>query len=500
MKRLIPTLLVGLITTMNHDTSMADMNIESGPSAGPVNLPLIPYPRSVTPGPGQLRMAGNVTLSTPDEAENASRALREWLADRGINVSMDTGPRISLSLGDAQTHGAEGYRLSIADDIRIEAATDTGLFYGVQTLRQLFPVQAQPGYTLPHVVIDDRPEFEWRGNMLDVARSFLPLEYLRAHIDRMSRFKLNRLHLHLSDDQGWRVEIKAFPKLTEVGGASSVEGGRSGFYTQAELRELVAYGEARGVIIVPEIDLPGHTQAAIASYPELACPDVTNLSTYSGVEVGFSKLCLTQPETTYSFTEGVLTEIVDIFPSPYIHIGGDEIKDPLYAEFIGKATRIVESLGRTAVAWEEASVADNDPGVLLQLWNDEYDIQPALDRGHRLILSPCSYTYFDHGNYEGQPNTYTWCRKEGVPMERAYQFNPQSYSQVHGVESAMWSELVHTDATADNRLWPRVLTTAEIGWSPAEARNYEQFLDRLEALRPQLDAMGIQYYRPQALP
>ncbi len=462
-------------------------------------LPLIPYPQSVERQAGELQLGQQVQLSVASEAVHAGAAVRQLLGDRKVEVSADTGPAVALVVVEESALGDEGYRLSIGDEVRLEAQTDTGLFYAVQTLRQLLPVEPQDSYTLPKLTIVDTPEFAWRGTMLDVARSFLPISYLEAHIDRMALFKLNRLHLHLSDDQGWRVEIKSHPRLTEIGGASSVEGGRSGFYTQWELRDLVAYGEARGVTIVPEIDLPGHTQAAIASYNELACQGVTNLSTYSGVEVGFSKLCLDQPDVTYPFVEAVLAEIVDIFPSEYIHIGGDEIKDPLYAEFISRATKIVADLGRTAVAWEEGSVAEMDNNVLLQLWNDEYDIQPALDRGHQLILSPCSYTYFDHGNYDGQPDTYTWCRKEGVPLERAYSLDPQSFKQIYGVESAMWSELVHTDETADNRLWPRVITTAELGWSPLEARDFDRFLYRLDALRPHLDALGIEYYRPPEL-
>lgn len=458
-------------------------------------LPLIPYPQSVETQPGVLAVPGRVQLDVSADAPRSDTAIHELLDEAGIEVSPGQGPWLRMTLDPSADLDNEGYRLVIDEGIRIVAGTDTGLFYGVQTLRQLLPSSPQNEYQLPKLTISDHPEFAWRGTMLDVARSFLPIRYLEAHIERMARFKLNRLHLHLSDDQGWRVEIKSHPRLAEIGGASAVEGGRSGYYTQWELRDLVAFGEARGVTIVPEIDLPGHTQAAIASYNELACQGVTNLTPYSGVEVGFSKLCLTQPDVTYPFVEAVLAEIVDIFPSEYIHIGGDEIKDPLYGEFISRATAIVADLGRTAVAWEEASVAEMDRSVLLQLWNDEYDIQPALDRGHRLILSPCSFTYFDHGNYDGQPDTYTWCRKEGVPLARAYSLDPQSFDQIHGVESAMWSELVHTDETADNRLWPRVISTAELGWSPAEARDYAGFLQRLDALRPQLDTLGIHYYR-----
>lgn len=461
----------------------------------PKYLPLIPYPRLVERQSGSLAFNNTVNLKTTVSNETSTTAVQKLLNVLGIHQSRSAETVIQLQIVDEPTLGIEGYRLDIDQNIILSANTDKGLFYAVQTLSQLFLANIQTGYKLPKVNITDSPTFIWRGNMLDVARSFLSVEYLKSHIDRMSHFKLNRLHLHLTDDQGWRVEIKGYPKLTEIGGSSAVKGGRSGFYTQNQIRELVRYAQARHVTLVPEVDLPGHTQAAIASYNKLACDDVTNLAPYDGVKVGFSKLCLTKPETTYPFVKDVLSQIVELFPSEYIHIGGDEIKDPLYPEFIGRATRIVEELGRTAIAWEEGSVADNKPDVLLQLWNDKYDIQPALERGHQIILSPCSYTYFDHGNYKGQPKTYDWCRKEGVPLERAYQLNPQSYKQVIGVESAMWSELVHTDATADNRLWPRLLTTAELGWTTEQNRNYDEFLIRTKALLPMLDGLNIQYHQ-----
>ncbi|MDU0353805.1 beta-N-acetylhexosaminidase [Paraglaciecola aquimarina] len=471
-------------------------------------LSLIPYPNSVQRLSGSVVIHDSVQVVVEKDAvdrqpvakeaskvNTALQALENVLARLNLSNRADGSTKLTLRMVDQSELGDEGYRLDIKQNIVISANTETGLFYGIQTFRQLLPTRLQSSYLLPRVHIIDRPTFSWRGNMLDVARSFLPIEYLKAHIDRMARFKLNRLHIHLTDDQGWRVEIKGYPKLTEIGGASAVEGGRSGFYSQVEIQDLVSYAQQRHVILVPEVDLPGHTQAAIAAYNQLACDDVTNLAPYSGVKVGFSKLCLTQPEVIYPFVKDVLSQIAVLFPSEYIHIGGDEIKDPLYPEFIAKATRMVEALGRTAIAWEEGSVADNNAGVLLQLWNDKYDIQPALDKGHQLILSPCSYSYFDHGNFAGQPNTYDWCRKEGVPLERAYQLNPQAFMQVLGVESAMWSELVHTNATADNRLWPRLLVTAELGWSQENTRDYAEFLGRLDSLMPVLEQLNIQYYQ-----
>ncbi|SBV35640.1 putative Beta-N-acetylhexosaminidase [uncultured Stenotrophomonas sp.] len=470
--------------------------IVCGPSsqAAAASLHLVPVPQSVQTQPGELRISGAVAVDAAEAAPDAKRALAEALAGLGIASDAAAATRIHLQLVEDAALGEEGYRLVVADDIVLGAQTDVGLLHAVQSLRQLLPARPQPDYALPHVTITDAPAYRWRGLSLDVARSFLPVEYLRKTIDRMAFFKLNRLHLHLTDDQGWRIEIKRYPKLVEIGGASAVKGGRSGFYTQEELKQLVAYAQARGVTLVPEIDMPGHVQAALASYNELACDDVENLSPYSGLEVGFSVLCLDKPEVVYPFVRNVLEEVLAVFPSKEIHIGGDEIKHPLYADFVARTAAMVQEMGRTPIAWEEGSVADTGPQLMLQLWNDGYAIDAAVAKGHPLVLSPCSYFYIDHGNYAGQPETYDWCRKEGVPLARLYGFDPAPFRTAVGIEAALWTELVHTDAAADNRLWPRLAATAELAWSPAAQRGYAGFVQRMGALRPYLDAMGIDYH------
>ena len=463
------------------------------PALAPV-AHLVPLPQSLETQPGELRLPATVRVDVDAAAPHAARALEEALAGLGIAADAAATTRIRLQRVDDVALGEEGYRLVVADDVQLSARTDTGLLYAVQSLRQLLPAQAQPEYRLPRVQISDVPAYGWRGLSLDVARSFLSVAYLEKTLDRMAFFKLNRLHLHLTDDQGWRIEIKRYPKLTEIGGASAVEGGRSGFYTQEQLRHLVAYAQARGITIVPEIDLPGHTQAALASYNELACDDVTNLAPYSGLEVGFSVLCLEKPEVVYPFVRALLEEVLAIFPSQEIHVGGDEIKHPLYADFVSRAAAMVDEMGRTAIFWEEASVADTKPNVIFQFWNDGYDIAAAVEEGHPLVLSPCSYFYIDHGNYAGQPETYDWCRKEGVPLARLYSFDPTPFKTAVGIEAALWTELVHTDAAADNRLWPRLAAAAEVAWSANAQRNYEDFVQRMGALRTHLDAMAIRYH------
>ncbi|WP_180237119.1 beta-N-acetylhexosaminidase [Lacimicrobium alkaliphilum] len=481
-------------------------------------LNIVPFPQSVTPAAGELTLSKELTVATDTNAPDSAAALLALLDQLDIQYSENDNAVINLKLDPSLPLGEEGYRLNIDQNITLTAPTDAGLFYGIQSLKQLLPAAAQAEYVLPKVLIEDQPQYNWRGSMLDVARNFIGVEYLKQHIQRMASFKLNKLHLHLTDDQGWRLEIKSRPKLTEVGGTTSVSGNRGGFYTQAQMRELVAFAARHQIEIIPEIDLPGHTQAAIAAYNDLACDDVVDnppqnqcedvvgparLAPYSGTCVGFSALCSSKkPDVVYTFVEDVLREVADIFPSEYLHIGGDEVLNEeadAFPDFITKVDQIVASLDRKLLAWEEASAGDIRGNSLLQFWNDDYDIAPALEKGIHLVLSPCSYTYLDHGNYDGQPDTYTWCAKQGIPLERVYSLTPESYQQVVGVEAPMWSEKVADDATADNRNWPRLAAIAEVSWTKQPQRNYEAFTQRLSALRQHLDKMGIEYYRAPEL-
>lgn len=458
-------------------------------------LALVPWPTTVSEQNSFFELGKDVVLEMDTNTPMSNQAIELLLNRLTINPTSSAASKIRLSLVNQPELGAEGYRLVIAGDISISAQTDAGLFYGVQTLKQLFPVTAQDSYKLPRLEIMDVPQYAWRGSMVDVARHFFGMGYLKKHIERMAAFKLNKLHLHLSDDQGWRMEIKKYPKLTSVGGSTQAGGGAGGFYTQAELKELVVFAAQHNIEIIPELDMPGHVQAAIASYNELACDNITNLDLYTGLKVGFSFLCLTKPDVIYPFVQNVLAEVAEVFPSQYIHIGGDEIKHDLYPEFIDNANQIIKGLNRTMIGWEEASAGKSiTPDTLLQLWNDNYDIQSALDRNIHLILSPCSYFYLDHGNYNGQPETYTWCRKEGVPLERVYSFNPQKYALVKGIEAPVWSEVITSEAALDNRLWPRLAAVAEIAWTNPAARNYQQFLLRLSDLKPYFTQAGINYY------
>lgn len=400
--------------------------------------------------------------------------------------------------------GEEGYILEISGNgIVLKSATDAGLFYGIQSLRQLLPSEIEQRevssrVSLPHVSIEDEPRFSWRGTMVDVARSFFGLEYLKRHVDRMALYKMNRLHLHLSDDQGWRIEIKGLPKLTEIGSKGSVRRGRSGFLTQEEYKELQDYALARNIIIIPEIDMPGHIYAALAAYPELNCDDYTNLTPkratppelFQDYNVGWSKLCLEKPEI-YNFVSEVIGQMAEITKGPWIHIGGDEINDPRYKEFVVKADSIVRSLGKTTIGWEEVTQAEVSPDLISQVWRGTVE---SVVKDIKVIHSLCSQFYFDHANIPGQENMNNWCKKDGVSLENTYDFDNNN-PNVIGVEAPVWSEFVLTDEMMDNRFWPRLIAAAEVGWTPEDNRNFQSFKERLGKHGERMRALEINFFR-----
>ena len=400
--------------------------------------------------------------------------------------------------------GEEGYTLDINDSgVTIKSATEAGSFYAIQSLRQFFPSEIEQGnleqdeILLRQAFIEDQPAYSWRGTMVDVARSFFGLEYLKQHVDRMALYKLNRLHLHLTDDQGWRLEIKSKPLLTEIGSKGSVEGGRSGFFTQEEYIELQDYAAARNIVIIPEVDMPGHIYSALVAYPELSCPEYSNIEPkratppelYSGYEVGWSKFCLEKPEI-YDFVSDVIGELSSITKGPWIHIGGDEIEDPLYEEFVVKADSIVQSFGKTTVGWQEITKAPVSSNAISQKWWAG-DSEPVVDV--KMIQSFCSNFYLDHANVPGQENTLNWCKETGVSIEDVYNFSSDD-PNVIGVEAPVWTEHVLTDEMMDDRFWPRVLAVAEVGWTPEPQRNLKEFLGRVGAQGERLDDMGIHYF------
>ena len=451
--------------------------------------------------------AVNVICHNPEAAKSA-----EWLRVMLEKANLGTQARQGNSCGtwnlivDASLEGElgeEGYTLEInARGVFMQAASQAGLFYAIQSMRQILPASLEnnqfdrAGIQLPYLRIKDLPDHTWRGSMVDISRSFFDLDYLKAHVDRMALYKMNRLHIHLTDDQGWRIEIKSKPKLTEVGSKGAVLNGRSGFLTQQDYIDLQTYAGERNIVIIPEIDMPGHIYSALVAYPELNCGEFSNIEPrmatppelFTGTKVGWSKLCLTKPEI-YDFVSDVIGEMAAITTGPWIHIGGDEIKDDLYETFVIKADSIVQHHGKITIGWEEVTKAKVSSSLISQKWHGE--VKSVVDV--KFIESICSSFYFDHANIPGQEKTNNWCKKSGVSLEEVYTFTNNDPNLL-SYEAPVWTEFVWTDEEMDNRYWPRTIAVAEMAWNDNAPRNYTEFTNRLKNHGERLSRMGINYF------
>jgi hexosaminidase len=353
------------------------------------------------------------------------------------------------------------------------------------------------------VRIVDRPRFAWRGASLDVARHFLPVAAVKRYVDLLSLYKMNVLHLHLTDDQGWRLDIRSWPRLTAVGASTAVGGGAGGHYTQADYAEIVRYAADRYVTVVPEIDLPGHTNAALASYGELSC-DGRAPAPYTGVDVGFSSICVDR-EAASRFLDQVIAEVAALTPGPSIHIGGDEARslgDQAYAGFVERAQRAVEANGKRAVGWQEIARAPLRPASVAQFWDTRGGpgaLPGAAARGTRVVMSPASRAYLDMKYGPGTTLGTTWAGY--VEVKDAYDWDPATLvpgiaePSVLGVEAALWTETVTSLEDAELLTLPRLPAIAEVGWSPAAARGWPAFRRRLADHGPRWTAMGIRWFR-----
>jgi hexosaminidase len=488
------------------------------PEKNMAEMSLIPLPESITPQKGAFRLKSH-TIIAVDKGNEELLAIGHYLAGllkpaTGIEFKVKTTSRLTpggdirLTLTDNEPDlGKEGYDLGVTPRrINIRANTPAGIFYGIQTLRQLLPpaiekktVQEGP-WLIPAGTICDYPVYEYRGMMLDVARHFFPPEDVKQLIDEMVLFKLNRLHLHLSDDQGWRIEIKSWPKLTEIGGSTEVGGGKGGYYTQEQYKDLVAYAASRYITVIPEIDMPGHTNAALASYAELNC-DGKARKLYTGTEVGFSTFC-TQKEEVYKFLDDVIGEISNMTPGPWFHIGGDESHvTPLmdYIPFINRAQQIVTQHGKQVIGWDEISHADLQPNTIVQYWARAENAKRAVEKGAKVIISPADRCYLDMQYDSTTTLGLHWAGYVGV--DKAYNWDPAKLvpgigrEQIVGVESPLWSETVTNRKEMEYMIFPRLAGHAEIGWSVASRRDWEDYRERLGAFAPRFEAMDINFYR-----
>nr|WP_202432643.1 beta-N-acetylhexosaminidase [Streptomyces sp. SID7804] len=495
-----------------------------GAAAAPVPLDrVIPAPASVDPGGSPYRITEDTRIRVDGSRE--ARRVGEYLAEvlrpstgHPLPVTEDGRGGIRLRLADGP-YGAEGYRLdSGRSGVTLTAAKPAGLFHGVQTLRQLLPAAVekdtvQPGpWLVAGGTIEDSPRYGWRGAMLDVSRHFFSVDEVKRYIDQIALYKLNKLHLHLSDDQGWRIAVDSWPRLAAHGGSTEVGGGPGGHYTKADYKEIVRYAASRHLEVVPEIDMPGHTNAALASYADLNCDGVAP-PLYTGTEVGFSSLCVGK-EITYDFVDDVVRELAEITPGRWFHIGGDEAHSTShedYVKFMERVQPIVAEYGKTVIGWHQLTGATPAKGALAQYWGldrtsdaEKEQVAEAARNGTGLILSPADRIYLDMKYDKNTPLGLAWAGH--VEVQRSYDWDPGAYlpgvpeSAVRGIEAPLWTETLENSGHLEYMAFPRLPGAAELGWSPAATHDWEDYRQRLAAQAPRWDALGIGYYRSPQVP
>ncbi|MGA4798746.1 beta-N-acetylhexosaminidase [Streptomyces lavendulocolor] len=513
----------------------------AGPEAAPTTpapavRPLgdvVPVPASVRPGGAPYTLTARSRIQVdrvPGAGADAREARRigNYLAQvlrpstgYALPVTGGDGPGgIRLRLSARETAlGEEGYRLESGPaGVTVTAREPAGLFHGVQTLRQQLPASVeedtrQPGpWTVAGGTITDTPRYGYRGAMLDVSRHFFTVGQVKRYIDQLALYKINKLHLHLSDDQGWRIAVDSWPRLATHGGSTQVGGGPGGYYTKAQYKDIVAYAASRHLEVVPEIDMPGHTNAALASYAELNCDGVAP-PLYTGTEVGFSSLCVAK-DVTYDFVDDVVRELAALTPGRYLHIGGDEAHSTShqdYVAFMDRAQATVAKYGKTVVGWHQLTGARPAPGALAQYWGldrtgdaEKARVAAAARNGTGLVLSPADRLYLDMKYTKDTPLGLSWAGY--VEVRRSYDWDPGAYlpgvpaGAVRGVEAPLWSETVSTSAHIDTMAFPRLLSAAELGWSPAASHDWEDYRQRLAGQGPRLEALGVDYHRSPQVP
>jgi len=492
---------------------------------------LVPLPSTVTPAAGTFKLTAAASIYV-EPASAEMMAVGQYLAGKlrtatgyPIPVAATSGPppfpscNGSLYLttaGGDPSLGAEGYTLGVSpEQVRLSAYQAAGIFHGVQTIRQLLPpgiesATAQAGpWSIQAGAIRDVPRFAWRGTMLDVARHFFSVPDVETYIDILPYYKINTLHLHLTDDQGWRIAIDSWPNLATYGGSTEVGGGAGGYYTHSDYSAIVAYAAARYITIVPEIDMPGHTNAALASYADLDCNGVAP-PLYTGTTVGASSLCVNNDANTYQFVSDVIGEVAALTPGPYLHVGGDEATATSPADFqsfFAKVQPIVKTAGKTMCGWDAVGqVTGLSPGSIVQLWgpNDGNFAQQAVSQGAKILMSPAKLTYMDMKYDASTPYGQTWA---GYIDERtAYGWDPATAvagiaeANIVGVEAPLWTEYIPTLPDVEYMAFPRLAGYAEIGWSPAAGRSWDEYKVRIGSQGSRLKSMGVNVYESSEIP
>lgn len=509
------------------------------------NLGIVPLPREVKTSAGTYALPQQLSIyAASTDARNVATLLQEMLKPLGKTVTLTTNRQTAqIKLLTATMPNPEGYQIVVDKaGVQITAAGGAGLFYGTQTLLQLLPPRPTAKASVPYVRITDEPAFKWRGGMLDVCRHFFPVSFVKKYIDFLAAYKLNTFHWHLTDDQGWRIEIKKYPKLTQVSAfrKETLIGAQQtfktpaefkydgtpygGFYTQDQIREVVAYAQKRYVTIVPEIEMPGHSVAILAAYPELACkPGPYEVWTMWGVIDDI--VCPTEP--TFKFFEDVLTEVSTLFPGKYIHIGGDEAPKTRWKEspavqaimqkegytdvekvqgwFNRRIETFLTSKGKKLIGWDEILEGGISPSATVMSWRGEKGGIEAAKRGNDVVMTPTTNLYLDYGQNPKLHSPDEPLMIGGyLPLAKVYSYNPlpkeltpEQQKHILGTGANMWTEYITTPEKAEYMLFPRFLAAAEVAWTPAAQKNYVEFLPRMGQQFARLDAKHINYRVPE---
>ena len=510
-------------------------------------IQIIPKPKELTLNSGSFIFNDKTQLYLPDKrylrTTDPLRARFKTTANWDLKVATELPPSNVIRLTENENLAEEAYTLNVnSNDITIVANSYSGFLYGLETLRQLLPSEIERQeevkdmvWEIPAVQIHDAPRFKWRGLMLDVSRHFFDKAYIKQTIDRLAYLKMNTLHLHLVDDQGWRIEIKRYPKLTEIGAyrvdqedkpwngrpTQPVDGAKmyGGFFTQEEIKEIVAYAESRGITVVPEIEMPAHVTSAIASYPEFSCLEQP-VTVPSGGLWPITDIYCAGKDSTFEFLENILTEVMDLFPSKYIHVGGDEATktnwkacvhcqkrmkteglqnvEELQSYFIKRMERFISSKGRILIGWDEILEGGLAPGATVMSWRGVKGGLEASAEGHDVVMTPGSHCYFDH--YQGPMDTEPKAWGGFTPISKVYEFDPvvdtmteDQARHVLGGQANLWAEYIPTTAQSEYMIYPRIAALSETLWSPKANRSWDEFSSRLTTLFKRYEYQDINY-------
>ncbi len=528
LKKLSLTLGIFLIVT-------SCQQVEENIAVSSNIISVIPQPQSIEAFEGLYTIDKNSSIQYKGALENVAHALSNELAAKNAvqEFNNQSDHQILLSVTENEKLKKEGYELTInKTGIRIEGDA-AGVFYGVQTLMQLL-VEADGKTVVPYVHIIDNPRFEWRGMHLDVSRHFFDKEFVKKYIDILAKHKLNVFHWHLTDDQGWRIEIDKYPKLTEIGawrmgnaddkwefdiyGAEEGKPKYGGFYTKDDIKEVVAYAKERFVTVVPEIELPAHSWSVLHAYPNLSC---TGKDWHMGKEWSFTDPFCAGNEETFTFLENVLTEVIDLFPSTYIHIGGDEAQktrweecskcqgrmkveglkneEELQSYFIERIEKFVTSKGRKIIGWDEILEGGLAPGAAVMSWRGEKGGIEAAKQKHEVVMVPAEFLYFNYPQSNPEVEVVPYARI--IDLETVYNYNPvpetlnkEEQKYIKGVEACLWSEYFYSEEQVINRLSPRVLALSEISWTETKNKDWNRFQEKLTKHLSYLDKKNIDYF------